>query len=526
MASMGLSDRSSDSRGNSSSGGQSQLSPAAITRTTLPTWVFDDAGNITATLSDVILRGQLVTFASDKTGCHYLQEKYPKIGTSERTAMIEQILANPTNFDQLCGDVFANFFLQHMISQAAKDACEREMQLFVDSLKRDIGNRALSRYSCRVLQKAIECLDSSLTIDLLVELTKTNLVPLCVDQNANHVIQKMVAVFPSTSWCRLVERLLSDTQQVIIISENKYGCRVIQMFIEQMCARAAKHDTLCSSLLRDLMSVIMSNCTRMASNEFANYVVQHIIQTPPLAEYRDAIIDQCLLKNLLSMSQEKYASHVVEAAFENAPPVLLKEMMEEIFDGYVPHPDTKKDALDILMFHQYGNYVVQRMLNLCCMAFRVKLSGMQLPDHADKMEWLRRLQRRILDNESRLTRYSSGKKIIDTLRALPAGGATNSPVSMSSSTSPSASACFSPFFKQNLPSHLFSPSSLSSPRALSTSSPPNSASLTSDTVNSLMLPPIHGFHHHSAHSPMGSYTISHGYSNRQQNRRPALAQIM
>ena len=40
--------------------------------------------------------------------------------------------------------------------QAAKDACEREMQLFVDSLKRDIGNRALSRYSCRVLQKAIE----------------------------------------------------------------------------------------------------------------------------------------------------------------------------------------------------------------------------------------------------------------------------------------------------------------------------------------------------------------------------------
>ena len=52
---------------------------------------------------------------------------------------------------------------------------------------------------------------------------------------------------------------------------------------------------MCSSLLRDLMSVIMSNCTRMASNEFANYVVQHIIQTPPLAEYRDAIIDQCLL---------------------------------------------------------------------------------------------------------------------------------------------------------------------------------------------------------------------------------------
>ena len=38
------------------------------------------------------------------------------------------------------------------------------------------------------------------------------------------------------------------------------------------------------------------------------------------------------------MSQEKYASHVVEKSLEFAPPHLLKEMMDEIFDGYVPHP--------------------------------------------------------------------------------------------------------------------------------------------------------------------------------------------
>ena len=43
-------------------------------------------------------------------------------------------------------------------------------------------------------------------------------------------------------------------------------------------------------------------------------------------------------KNLLPMSQEKYASHMTEAAFENAPPILLMEMMEETFDGYMPHP--------------------------------------------------------------------------------------------------------------------------------------------------------------------------------------------
>lgn len=75
-------------------------------------------------------------------------------------------------------------------------------------------------------------------------------------------------------------------------------------------------------------------------------------------------------RNLLSMSQEKYASHVVEVAFLYAPYHLTFEMMEEIFEGYIPHPETNRDALDILLFHQYGNYVIQQMIHICYLAIR------------------------------------------------------------------------------------------------------------------------------------------------------------
>lgn len=148
------------------------------------------------------------------------------------------------------------------------------------------------------------------------------------------------------------------------------------------------------------MEIIAENCERLTSNEYANYVVQHIISTPNLEKYRDDIIQDCLLyvfwgkgattfdeqafrdcgdafdwrvvlwwvnfrRNLLSFSQEKFASHVVEKALIFAPPPLLYLMLEELFDGYLPDPQTKKDCLDILLFHQYGNYVVQRMLLIC-----------------------------------------------------------------------------------------------------------------------------------------------------------------
>lgn len=65
---------------------------------------------------------------------------------------------------------------------------------------------------------------------------------------------------------------------------------------------------------------------------------------------------------LLSLSQEKYASHVVEKALEHAAPPMLKEMMEEIFDGYVPHPYVSQ------FFHSsqhfYDSVIRRRMLSI------------------------------------------------------------------------------------------------------------------------------------------------------------------
>lgn len=154
------------------------------------------------------------------------------------------------------------------------------------------------------------------------------------------------------------------------VCQDKYGCRLVQQVID----RLAENPKLpCFKfriqLLHSLMTCIVRNCYRLSSNEFANYVIQYVIKSSGIMEmYRDTIIDKCLLRNLLSMSQDKYASHVIEGAFLFAPPALLHEMMEEIFSGYVKDVESNRDALDILLFHQYGNYVVQQMISICTAA--------------------------------------------------------------------------------------------------------------------------------------------------------------
>ncbi|VDO24953.1 unnamed protein product [Onchocerca flexuosa] len=63
-----------------------------------------------------------------------------------------------------------------------------------------------------------------------------------------------------------------------------------------------------------------------------------------------------------------------------------------------------------MLFDQYGNYVVQTMINV------------SIDVHDDRREgdltWLTRLSERISRHESRLLKYSSGKKIIEKMKQL------------------------------------------------------------------------------------------------------------
>ncbi|GMT22004.1 hypothetical protein PFISCL1PPCAC_13301 [Pristionchus fissidentatus] len=416
---------------------------------TLPAGSFDpQSGQITYTFERIIDEGVFEKFAKDKGGCHFLQENYPKDGSHYRARLFMELEREDGFFEEICKDVFANFFVQRMIEKSTNN----ELRWIAHAISKSMFALCMNRYSCRVIQKAIEHLPDDMKVPLLSELEHEDLVMLTVDQNANHVIQKIFNSFDLCHWSFIITALIREGSFFSVV-ENKYGCRVIQLAIELLsdadgrsphqiayenATQMERRHRISSvvetgdgvewatvncgnienptreQLLQQMMGKLVEHCERLSSNEFANYVIQHVITADSLSEYRDLIIERCLLCKLLSLSQEKYASHVVEKALEHAPSHMLKEMMDEIFDGYVPHPDTKKDALDILLFHQFGNYVVQRMLMICLGQSERKKSRL---DDQTREPWMARLEDRINRNAGKLLRYSSGKKILDMLRA-------------------------------------------------------------------------------------------------------------
>ncbi|ULT87927.1 hypothetical protein L3Y34_007245 [Caenorhabditis briggsae] len=310
---------------------------------------FAEPARTEITLQNVVGKEQLINFAMDRHGVKFLEIHYPTDANNDlHRAVFEKLTESMILFGGLCKNSNGNFIIQKLVEFATLDEQKVLLQRMVEC---GLADMCKDKFACRVVQIAVQKFDRSVVTDLIKALHSSDLVDICTDQTSIHAMQRIVRHLPVDIWTFFVELLYSD------------GC----MQRQAPCFNARLQ------LIHTLMSCVVRNCYRLSSNEFANYVVQYAIKSSGIMEmYRDMIIDKCLLRNLLSMSQDKYASHVIEGAFIFAPPSLLTEMMTEIFDGYVKDHGTNRDALDILLFHQYGNYVVQQMITICTSALMGK----------------------------------------------------------------------------------------------------------------------------------------------------------
>uniref|UniRef100_A0A915PJS4 PUM-HD domain-containing protein n=1 Tax=Setaria digitata TaxID=48799 RepID=A0A915PJS4_9BILA len=311
--------------------------------------------------------------------------------------------AEPKNEDKVINYTFFFITYEYSFRNNAKplltlrfpklieEAPSNEQKLICSLLETNLVTFSRGRYSCRVVQKAFECFDIANCLSLVRRLDG-NEKELSLDQNGNHVIQKIFSCVPFYGYSGIVSKYIVSSD---VLSEK----------LEE---EVVKNSKPAISLIEKLISMLLEDCWSYATHQYANYVIQHIITSNILEKQRNLIICE-LLSNLLSMSQEKYASHVVEKALKHAPPKLLQAMMNEIFDGY--ECDTKgHDALDVLLFDQFGNYVIQTMLEVAVEAREKKRVGND--------SWFNRLAERIVRSQNKLMRYSSGKRILEKLNAV------------------------------------------------------------------------------------------------------------
>jgi len=116
----------------------------------------------------------------------------------------------------------------------------------------------------------------------------------------------------------------------------------------------------------------MQATVQLAQDQYGNYVIQHVVEQGRPHE-RNQVYDR-LFPHIVVLSQNKFASNVVEKMLLHCEPEQRAAIVEEFLRqpaGTAPVADMSDDAnprdqspLEQMMQDQYGNYVVQKTLEV------------------------------------------------------------------------------------------------------------------------------------------------------------------
>lgn len=346
------------------------------------------------------LLGHVVAFCQDQHGSRFIQQRLEVCNDEEKQLVFEEILlvANP-----LMTDVFGNYVLQKLFEYGTPEQCEQLGQL----LAGQAVNLAMQMYGCRVVQKALEYVNTERLMALVSEFESPPVLLRCVhDSNGNHVIQKCIEI---------VSRVAADAAehskeagdhvasriQFIIdtfkgrvkeLSSHPYGCRVVQRILEH-CPNEQK-----AVILEELRQC----CADLVQDCYGNYVIQFVMQHGWEADR--AVLIREVQANLLDFSQHKFASNVVEKCLQYASRRDRDEMIWTIinvtFDMNNPVDSKGHCVLESMVRDPYANYVVQKVIDVS--------------DERQRAAILRYVR----ENINQLRRYTYGKHIIVRLEKL------------------------------------------------------------------------------------------------------------
>ncbi|KAI7838204.1 hypothetical protein COHA_007998 [Chlorella ohadii] len=326
------------------------------------------------------LKGHLYPFCRDQHGSRLVQQQLE----SADAALVAELFAEVQHkLLPLMVDVFGNYVVQRFLERGGPEV----QGAVAEAIRGKALPLSLQVYGCRVVQKALEVLPQDERVSICAELTESTL--RCVrDQNGNHVVQKCIeCVQPSDPARAMIETIVNKGQT---LSTHTFGCRLVQRVLE-----------FCSieELKERVISDVLGTTLQLSHDQYGNYVVQHLVAKGP-EPARDAIVAK-VAPQVMTLAQHKYASNVVEACLKHGRPA----HRDAIVDNMVREAGMRPASLVTLMRDQFGNYVVQRALDVATPSQRAALLATIQP-HLES-----------------LRKYTYGKHIVNKVEALLAAQA-------------------------------------------------------------------------------------------------------
>lgn len=197
-----------------------------------------------------------------------------------------------------------------------------------------------------------------------MEELRPHIIKCVMNQNGNHVIQMAIERVPAQHVRFIIDSFVGHVQQ---LSMDKYACRVVQRLLE-------RGEQLPRSIIIGELHACAHN---LIANDYGNYVVQELVMHGSDKD-KEKVFD--LIKaNLIGYARHKFASNVVEKCLVYGADHHRKQIMQQ----FMARGESKNEStLSTLSRDQFGNYVIQRLLETLGPSDNIKFAEVLLPELA------------------------------------------------------------------------------------------------------------------------------------------------
>ncbi|KAJ9440033.1 Pumilio-like protein 5 [Diplonema papillatum] len=284
------------------------------------------------------IAGRALQVSTTQEGSRILQKSLPVWSPADIEAFFAEVKPHVA---VLMHDTTGNYALQRLLEYSTPLVRKG----LAGCLRGNMLELSLQPYACRIVQKVLELVDENERIALAGELDGK--VSVCVqDQHGNHVVQKFIDIMPQHS-SFIVRSFVGRVEEV---ATHSYGCRVVQRILEK-CRDSPE--------IVQVLEEILFHVQRLSLDQYGNYVVQHVVKHGH-PQYQFAITTK-LTGRFALMTTHKFASNVVEKMLEavgDGRDTIVKELL-------LPSAaDQSLSALAVASMDPYGNYVVQKLLDI------------------------------------------------------------------------------------------------------------------------------------------------------------------
>lgn len=239
-------------------------------------------------------------YCRSQKGSRTLQKMINKMSTDKIDMVLENL---KDHFPEVIVDLYGNYFCQRLIQCSSSN----QRVFILNCISNKFADIACNASGTHSLQTLVEMANLNEEKIILKQCAEKDVIKLSLDNNATHVIQKIISLLRDNERELIISTILKNFNR---LAYDSNGICVLKKIVSNCDA---------DSIKLEIIRKILSNALEIIQNPFGNYIVQSVIEEWGHSLCKDII--NIIINNIISLSMQKFSSNVVEKILEHVDKV-------------------------------------------------------------------------------------------------------------------------------------------------------------------------------------------------------------